>query len=86
MSDAPDQRLLDALLDSWDRNNTILLNLLRPGHEPSLRPPRSSCSSTRSGTRATITVRWSWPSRWRAAQWPIRKPGRSRGASGCARS
>jgi uncharacterized damage-inducible protein DinB len=24
----PDQRLLDALLDSWDRNNTILLNLL----------------------------------------------------------
>ena len=29
MSDAPDQRLLDALLDSWDRNNTILLNLLR---------------------------------------------------------
>jgi uncharacterized damage-inducible protein DinB len=29
MSDAPDQPLLDALLDSWDRNNTILLNLLR---------------------------------------------------------
>jgi uncharacterized damage-inducible protein DinB len=29
MSDAPDQGLLDALLDSWDRNNTILLNLLR---------------------------------------------------------
>ena len=29
MPDAPDQRLLDALLDSWDRNNTILLNLLR---------------------------------------------------------
>ena len=28
MSDT-DQRLLDALLDSWDRNNTILLNLLR---------------------------------------------------------
>ena len=24
-----DQNLLDALLDSWDRNNTILLNLLR---------------------------------------------------------
>ena len=24
----PDQPLLDALLDSWDRNNTILLNLL----------------------------------------------------------
>jgi uncharacterized damage-inducible protein DinB len=29
MSFAPDQRLLDALLDSWDRNNTILVNLLR---------------------------------------------------------
>ena len=27
--DAPDQYLLEALLDSWDRNNTILLNLLR---------------------------------------------------------
>jgi uncharacterized damage-inducible protein DinB len=25
----PDQRLLDVLLDSWDRNNTILFNLLR---------------------------------------------------------
>jgi uncharacterized damage-inducible protein DinB len=29
MPDATDQRLLEALLDSWDRNNTILLNLLR---------------------------------------------------------
>jgi len=29
MPDAPDQRLLEALLDSWDRNNTIMLNLLR---------------------------------------------------------
>ena len=29
MSDAPDQGLLQALLDSWDRNNTILVNLLR---------------------------------------------------------
>ena len=28
MSDAPDKRLLEALLDSWDRNNTILINLL----------------------------------------------------------
>lgn len=27
--DAKDQQLLDALLDSWERNNTILLNLLR---------------------------------------------------------
>ena len=29
MPDALDQPLLDALLDSWDRNNTILLNFLR---------------------------------------------------------
>jgi hypothetical protein len=29
MSDAQAQRLLEALLDSWDSNNTILLNLLR---------------------------------------------------------
>jgi uncharacterized damage-inducible protein DinB len=29
MSDAPEPRLLDSLLDSWDRNNTILVNLLR---------------------------------------------------------
>jgi uncharacterized damage-inducible protein DinB len=29
MSDRPDQPLLEPLLDSWDRNNTILLNLLR---------------------------------------------------------
>jgi uncharacterized damage-inducible protein DinB len=29
MSDTTDQRLLEALLDSWDRNNTILVNLLR---------------------------------------------------------
>jgi uncharacterized damage-inducible protein DinB len=29
MSDAPDQYLLEALLDFWDRNNAILLNLLR---------------------------------------------------------
>ena len=29
MPDTPDQRLLEALLDSWDCNNTILVNLLR---------------------------------------------------------
>ncbi len=29
MANAPDRSLLEALLDSWDRNNTILLNLLR---------------------------------------------------------
>jgi uncharacterized damage-inducible protein DinB len=28
MSDAPNQDLLHSLLDSWDRNNTILVNLL----------------------------------------------------------
>src|SRR6476469_7537606 len=29
MWDAPDASLFEALLDSWDRNNTILVNLLR---------------------------------------------------------
>lgn len=29
ISVSPDQPLLEALLDSWDRNNTILVNLLR---------------------------------------------------------
>ncbi len=29
MANAPDLSLLEALLDSWDRNNTILINLLR---------------------------------------------------------
>jgi uncharacterized damage-inducible protein DinB len=29
MLNAPDQHLLEDLLDSWDRNNTILINLLR---------------------------------------------------------
>jgi len=29
MSNAADQQLLEVLLDSWDRNNAILLNLLR---------------------------------------------------------
>jgi uncharacterized damage-inducible protein DinB len=29
MSDAPDASLFEALLDSWNRNNTILVNLLR---------------------------------------------------------
>ena len=28
MSELPTQQLLQALLDSWDRNNTILVNLL----------------------------------------------------------
>ncbi len=29
MSKADERSLLEALLDSWDRNNTILVNLLR---------------------------------------------------------
>lgn len=29
MSNTPDQLLLNTLLDSWDRSNTILINLLR---------------------------------------------------------
>ena len=29
MPDTSDERMLDAVLDSWDRNNTILVNLLR---------------------------------------------------------
>jgi uncharacterized damage-inducible protein DinB len=29
MADESGQRLLEALLDSWDRNNTIMVNLLR---------------------------------------------------------
>jgi len=33
---SPDQNLLDALLDSWDRNNTILVNLLRALPEATL--------------------------------------------------
>jgi uncharacterized damage-inducible protein DinB len=36
MSDEPNQHLLEALLDSWDRNNTILVNLLRAIAESSL--------------------------------------------------
>ena len=46
MSDAPDQRLLEALLDSWDRNITILVNLLRalPGGGLEARAMESSPS------------------------------------------
>jgi uncharacterized damage-inducible protein DinB len=46
MANPPDQNLLDALLDSWDRNNTILLNLLRaiPESAMDLKPMESSPS------------------------------------------
>jgi uncharacterized damage-inducible protein DinB len=37
MSDAADQSLLEALLDSWERNNTILVNLLRAIPEDGLK-------------------------------------------------
>ncbi|HEY2391021.1 MAG TPA: DinB family protein [Candidatus Angelobacter sp.] len=36
MSDTSDASLLDALLDSWDRNNTIVINLLRAVPEDKL--------------------------------------------------
>lgn len=41
MSRTHDQSLLEALLDSWDRNNTILLNLLRALPEGVERPAAS---------------------------------------------
>lgn len=43
---APNQYLLEALLDSWDRNNTILINLLRaiPADALALRPLDTSPS------------------------------------------
>jgi uncharacterized damage-inducible protein DinB len=43
---SPDQSLLEAVLDSWDRNNTILLNLLRALPDGSLeaRPMEGSPS------------------------------------------
>lgn len=46
MSNALGQRLLDDLLDSWDRNNAILVNLLRAVPEGSLevRPMEDSPS------------------------------------------
>ena len=46
MSDAQDQRLLEALLDSWDRNNTILVNLLGliPASELDTQPMEGSPS------------------------------------------
>jgi uncharacterized damage-inducible protein DinB len=46
MSDARDEHLLEALLDSWDRNNAILVNLLRAVPEGGLetRPMEGSPS------------------------------------------
>jgi uncharacterized damage-inducible protein DinB len=44
MSTSPDDPLLAALLDSWDRNNTILVNLLRalPEGGPDVRATKDS--------------------------------------------
>lgn len=46
MPERSDQDLLTALLDSWDRNNTILTNLLRaiPSDQLSLRATETSLS------------------------------------------
>jgi hypothetical protein len=46
MTDPPDHTLLDALLDSWDRNNRILAGLLRltPPDALDIRPLASSPS------------------------------------------
>jgi len=46
MSNGGDESLLAALLDSWDRNNVILVNLLRalPDGALDLRPLASSPS------------------------------------------
>ena len=41
MSKADERSLLEALLDSWDRNNTILVNLLRAVPEGGLEARRS---------------------------------------------
>ena len=46
MLNVPDQSLLEALLDSWERNNTILVNLLRvlPENRLEARPMEGSPS------------------------------------------
>jgi uncharacterized damage-inducible protein DinB len=46
MSESQDHPLLEALLDSWDRNNTILVNLLRalPEGRLDVKPMESSPS------------------------------------------
>ena len=46
MPDASDSRVLDALLDSWDRNNAIVVNLLRlvPDGGMDVRPAAGSPS------------------------------------------
>ena len=65
MSGAPDQHLLEALLDSWDRNNAILLNLLHvlPGGGLEAKAIESSPSVAELFTRADAERPWIWSSR-----------------------
>jgi hypothetical protein len=83
MPDAPEQRLLEALLDSWDRSNTILLNLLRSLPEGGLeaRAMEGSPSVAELFTHIHFV-----PLVFVFEDAPESKPGRSPGASGCARS
>jgi hypothetical protein len=46
MSDAADQHLLEVLLHSWDRNNTVLVNLLRALPEGGLQTRATEGSSS----------------------------------------
>ncbi len=46
MSDVQEQPLLEALLDSWDRNNAIMLNLLRALPEGGLEVRATASSPT----------------------------------------
>jgi uncharacterized damage-inducible protein DinB len=46
MSSAPDQHLLEALLDSWDRSNAIMLGLLRALPENGLEVKATESSPT----------------------------------------
>ena len=75
MSNAPDQRLLDALLDSWDRNNTIMLNLLRALPEGGLEVKAIESSPSvaqqfMNPVASALAVARGLPSRPDQANWP----------------
>jgi hypothetical protein len=56
MSEAQDQHLLEALLDSWDRNNVILINLLRASPRAGSKPKRpKAVHRSRSYSRTSTT-------------------------------
>ena len=55
------QPLLEALLDSWDRNNTILLNLLRALPEGGLEAEVVEMPSLEALAWGSLSV----PSRWK---------------------